>query len=58
MRNRSKLFEAMVRVFSLRGNDYTKFLVNKNATEVMHDNWLRLGERLNKSFSIMGDKNS
>lgn len=49
MKNRHKLLEAMVRIFSLRGNDYTRFLVNKNASEVMRENWSRLGERLKES---------
>lgn len=51
---KKKVIPTIPVVFSLRGNDYSKFVVQGGAEEIMRDNWIRVGRRLNNAVAKIG----
>lgn len=43
---KKKIISAIPEIFSLRGNDYSSFVVKGGAGETMRKNWDNLGHRL------------
>lgn len=51
----SKLLKAFPAVFSLRpSSDYSEFLVHKTAGEIMRDNWVGVGRRMDGAIKKVG----
>ena len=48
------LLPAIPQVFSLRGNDYSSFVVHGGASAMMRDTWIAIGQRLNKAANKVG----
>lgn len=51
-----EVVNAMPDVYSLRGNDYSQFVIHKNAQEIMEENWLNIGQRLNEAIVKAGNE--
>jgi len=49
-----KAVNAMPDVYSLKGNDYSQFVVRKSARDVMTENWANIGKRLGKAINKVG----
>ena len=51
----TKVLKAIPRVFSLRGNDYSRFVVEGGAAQLMADAWIGVGARMgNAIVSVNG----
>lgn len=46
-----KVLRAIPEVFSLRGNDYSSFVVKGGAEQMMRDAWVGVGQRMLSSMS-------
>lgn len=43
---KKQIINAIPEIFSLRGNDYSSFVVKGGAGEIMRKNWYNVGHRL------------
>jgi hypothetical protein len=51
---KKKIISAIPEVFSLRGNDYSSFVVKGGADTIMRNNWKGVGKRLNNAITKVG----
>ena len=51
---KKKVIAAIPEVFSLRGNDYSHFVVKGGATEMLRNNWIGVGVRMNNAITKVG----
>lgn len=49
-----KVLKAIPEVFSLRGNDYGRFVVKGGAGQMMRDNWAGVGARMTEAIVTVG----
>ncbi len=47
-----RIVKSLPEVFSLRGNDYSQFVVKGGAAGMMHSTWHAVGRRMNKAAFI------
>lgn len=50
----TKVLTALPKVFSLRGNDYGRFVVKGGAAQMMRDNWAGVGAHMNGAIAAVG----
>ena len=51
---KTKVIATIPGIFSLRGNDYSSFVVKGGAEEMMRNNWEGVGRRLNGAIIKVG----
>lgn len=51
---KKKVITAIPEVFSLRGNEYGHFVVKGGATEMLRNNWIGVGVRMNNAITKVG----
>lgn len=49
-----KVLKAIPEVFSLRGNDYGRFVVKGGAGQMMRDTWAGVGAHMNEAITKVG----
>lgn len=50
----SRLLEALPEVFSLRGDDYSRFVVRGGAAQMMRDTWAGVGSHMHGAVAKVG----
>lgn len=50
------VLNSMPDVYSLKANDYSQFVIHKNARDIMEENWLNIGERLGVAINKVGNE--
>ncbi len=51
---KNRVITSIPEIFSLRGNDYSTFVVKGGAEEMMRKNWSGVGSRLNGAIAKVG----
>lgn len=51
---KTKVLATIPEIFSLRGNDYSSFVVKGGAEEMMRNNWTGVGRSLNGAIIKVG----
>ena len=51
---KKKLIVTIPEIFSLRGNDYSHFVIKGGAAELLHNNWADVGVRMNNAVAKVG----
>lgn len=51
---KTRVLKAIPEVFSLRGNDYGRFVVKGGAAQMMRDSWAGVGVHMNQAITKVG----
>ncbi len=51
---KTRVLKAIPEVFSLRGNDYSRFVVKGGAARMMCDTWAGVGAHMNQAVTKVG----
>ena len=51
---RKKVLVTIPEIFSLRGNDYSHFVIKGGAAELLRNNWTGVGVRMNNAVAKVG----
>lgn len=53
---KTRVLRAIPEVFSLRGNDYGRFVVQGGAAQMMRDTWAGVGVHMNQAITAVGEQ--